>query len=71
VTPLYQVVIDDIKAQIARGLLKPGDKIGSTQELCAKYEVSRTVIAHALTILKAEGVVEGAQGRGVFITQQS
>lgn len=66
-TPLYQVLIADIKAQIARGLLKSGDKLPSTRELCEQYEVSRTVVSHALVVLKAEGVVEGAQGRGVFV----
>jgi len=65
------VVIHDIERQIAAGLLKPGDRIGSTRELCAHYEVSKTVIAQALTILKAQGVLEGAQGRGVFIVDNS
>lgn len=65
--PLYQKVIEDIKAQIAHGLLKSGDKLMSGRELCAHYEVSKTVVDHAITILKAEGVVEGAQGRGIFV----
>ena len=64
---MYQVVIDDIKAQIARGLVKSGDRLPTIQQLCDQYEVSRTVVTHALVVLKAEGVIAGAQGRGVFI----
>ncbi|MFC4104502.1 GntR family transcriptional regulator [Micromonospora zhanjiangensis] len=35
--------------------------------MCAKYDVSTQVIRSAMLILRAEGLVEGHQGRGVYV----
>jgi len=64
-----QHLIDDITAQIASGRLKPGDRLPSTAELRAQYEVSITVVRNAVQWLKAKGLVEGLSGVGVFVTE--
>ncbi|NES31474.1 GntR family transcriptional regulator [Micromonospora terminaliae] len=56
--------------QIRTGELKPGDKLPSISELCAQYGVSTQVIRSAMLILRAEGLVEGHQGRGVYVRDQ-
>jgi GntR family transcriptional regulator len=60
---LKRIIIDDIAA---RGL-RPGDRFMGDHELCATYNVSRTVVRQALSELEAEGVVERIKGRGTFI----
>jgi hypothetical protein len=35
--------------------------------LCEHYEVSNTVIRAAMLLLKAEGLIDGRQGKGVYI----
>ena len=65
-----QQVIDDVTAQIASGQLKPGDRLPSTAELRAHYDVSITVVRNAMQWLKAKGLVEGLSGVGVFVVEQ-
>ncbi|MGI5179494.1 winged helix-turn-helix domain-containing protein [Dactylosporangium sp. CA-152071] len=55
--------------QIAAGILKPGDKLPSTQRLREIYDVSATVIQFAMVELKAQGLVLGQPGRGVFVVE--
>ncbi|MBO4209847.1 winged helix-turn-helix domain-containing protein [Micromonospora echinofusca] len=69
-TPFYERIVNDIRTQIKSGELKPGDKLPSISELCAQYEVSTQVIRSAMLILRAEGLVEGHQGRGVYVRPQ-
>ncbi|WP_433117085.1 winged helix-turn-helix domain-containing protein [Micromonospora sp. CA-246542] len=67
--PLYQQIADDISRQIESGVLKPGDKLPSTRQLCDLYEVSETVIRFVMIQLKARGLVYGQPGRGVYVTK--
>lgn len=71
VLPTYVQIADDIRAQIRAGLLKPGDKLPSFGELCEKYEASNTVVRSAMLLLKGEGLIEGRQGKGVFVREQA
>ena len=66
-TPLYQQIAADIRAQIEAQVLKPGDKLPSTRQLREHYDVSETVIRFVMIQLKAEGLVYGMQGRGVYV----
>lgn len=66
-TPAYQRIIDDIRAQIASGELKPGDRLPTKSELAASYEVSTQPVEMALRLLQAEGLLLGRQGKAVFV----
>ncbi|MEO3742542.1 winged helix-turn-helix domain-containing protein [Plantactinospora sp. B5E13] len=66
-TPFYQRIANDIRERIRSGELKPGDKLPSTSELCAQHNVSTQVIRSVMLTLRAEGLVEGHQGRGVYV----
>lgn len=68
ITPSYRRIIDDIKGQIAAGELRPGDQIPSMREIQERYGVGNTAVRNALLILKSEGVLEGHQGKGVYVT---
>jgi GntR family transcriptional regulator len=63
----YLQVVRDIREQISSGQLKPGDKLPSFAVLCKQYDVSNTVIRAAMLLLKAEGLIDGRQGKGVYI----
>ncbi|KXK61525.1 GntR family transcriptional regulator [Micromonospora rosaria] len=67
----YLQVARDIREQIASGQLKPGDKLPSFSALCQQYEVSNTVVRAAMLLLKAEGLIDGRQGKGVYVAQHS
>ncbi|WP_089156633.1 GntR family transcriptional regulator [Micromonospora sp. NBS 11-29] len=66
-TPKYEQVATAIRNQIEAGSLKPGDQIPTTQGLIDTYGVSYGSVRTALLILKAEGLIEGRQGEGVFV----
>jgi GntR family transcriptional regulator len=70
VQPLYQRVAGDIRTKIEMGLLKPGDRLPSTRQLIEQYEVSETVIRFAMVQLKAEGLVVGQPGKGVYVAER-
>jgi GntR family transcriptional regulator len=71
VTPFYERIATEIRDRIKSGDLKPGDKLPSISELCAHYGVSTQVIRSAMLTLRAEGLVEGHQGRGVFVRDRT
>lgn len=65
--PKWVKLADHIRAQIASGELAPGDKLPSTSQLRADHGVSAGVVNHVMIVLKAEGLVEGVHGLGVFV----
>ncbi len=71
ITPLYQRIAADIRAQIESGELRPGDRLPSATELQAKYGSGSTAVRNAMLVLRAEGLVEGHQGRGVYVARRS
>jgi GntR family transcriptional regulator len=62
---------DHIRQQIGSGELAPGDKLPSTKQLCVQHDVSEIVVRNAIFALKAEGLVEGVHGVGVFVAEQN
>lgn len=53
--------------ELESGTLKPGEMLPPEMELATKFGVSRAVIREALSQLKAEGLLESQQGRGVMV----
>ncbi|WDZ86862.1 winged helix-turn-helix domain-containing protein [Micromonospora cathayae] len=70
-TPKYERVASAIRDQIRDGRLKPGDQIPTTQGLIETYGVSYGSVRTALLILKAEGLLEGRQGEGVYVRKHN
>ncbi len=64
---IYEVIADQIKAQITGGQLKPGEKLPSTKELSELFQVGRSTVREALSALKAMGLVEVHQGEGSYV----
>ena len=62
-------VAKSLAERIARGELKPGDKLPSEHEMVASYGVSRTVVREAVSSLKSSGLVMSRQGVGVFVLE--
>lgn len=65
-----QRIIDDIRARIESGDLKPGDQLPSYAELSATYGCSLNPVTRALDTLEALGYVEGHQGKGTFVAER-
>ncbi len=66
--PLYRQIQEDIKAQIASGLLRAGDRISSESEIMSHYFVSSITVKNALGGLVDEGVIYRLKGKGSFVS---
>ncbi|HVW40394.1 MAG TPA: FCD domain-containing protein [Amycolatopsis sp.] len=58
-----EVVADSIRAQIARGELRAGDRFPPEDELMGVFGIARTTLREALRILESEGLVTVVRGR--------
>lgn len=65
--PSYQLVADDIRTRIRSGEYEIGQPIPSTAKLMEMHRVSSTVVRHAVEQLRADGVLVGHAGKGVYV----
>ncbi len=64
---LPQKVVSLLYGDIDSGVLAPGNRLPTEQQLAARLGVSRNVIREAIAQLRADGIVEARQGIGVFV----
>lgn len=55
---IFQDLVDQVKAAILDGKLKPGDKLPSQRELGEMFQTSRATLREALRVLEHEGLIE-------------
>lgn len=65
--PIYLQIMDEIKRQIATGVLKPGDKLPSQRELAAQLKVNANTVQRAYREMEMLGLVETLRGQGTFV----
>jgi len=58
-----------LTGQISDGILQPGDKLPTEQELATNYGVARTVVREAVSQLKSDGMIQSKQGVGAFVSE--
>lgn len=66
---IYQEIIDQIKAMINNGTLRPGDRLMSERELAEKMQVGRSAVREAFRVMEAMGVIKIKPGEGTFISE--
>jgi DNA-binding GntR family transcriptional regulator len=66
--PAYQQVARDLRERIASAEFPVGTAIPSTAKLSEMYGVSVTVVRAAVAELRADGLVNGHPGKGVFVS---
>ena len=64
---ISEEIVEQIKKLIAKGELKPGDKVPSERELAVMLGVSRPSVREAIMVLETMGFVESRQGGGTFV----
>ena len=70
-TRIYEEIVRQVKAMIAEGRLKSGDRLPPERDLAEKFVVSRTSVREALRALESLGLVEIRAGEGTFIREVS
>jgi DNA-binding FadR family transcriptional regulator len=71
--PAYQVLAEELRAQITSGQLRPGDRLPTEPQLCARSGVSRSTVREALRLLASQHLIITARGvtGGSYVTQPS
>ncbi len=64
---IYEEVSEILHEKIRAGVLKPGDRLDSVEQLAEQLQVSRSAVREALSALKAMGLIEIKQGSGTFV----
>lgn len=64
---LARQIYRQVRAAIASGRLKRGDRLPPTRELAQRLDVSRNTVALAFEWLAAEGLISGHTGAGTFV----
>lgn len=68
--PEYLRIAGDLRTAIANGQYGPGDRLPTLPELCQTYEVSETTARNAISVLRAEGLVETRARAGTRVRQR-
>lgn len=66
-TDYVDTVYTSLRDAISDGTLVPGERI-TQEDLAAKLNVSRSPVLQALRLLKKDGLLEEAPGRGLLVT---
>ena len=67
--PIYIQIVNQVQAQIASGILKPGDQLQTVRALAEELRVNFNTVARAYRILDEAQIISTQQGRGTYITE--
>jgi GntR family transcriptional regulator len=67
--PIYRQIMDQIKYQIAAGMLKAGDKIPSVRQLAGQLAVNQNTILKVYNELCREHILQVDRGNGTIVAQ--
>src|SRR5688500_17518252 len=67
--PIYTQIVNQVQAQVAGGILKPGDQLPTVRALAEELRVNFNTVARAYRILDEARIISTQQGRGTYITE--
>ncbi|MBW7992515.1 MAG: GntR family transcriptional regulator, partial [Planctomycetes bacterium] len=62
--PIYRQIIDQIKYQVATGVLKEGDKVPSVRELAGRLAINQNTVLKVYNELCRQNVLKIERGDG-------
>jgi GntR family transcriptional regulator len=65
--PAYRQIMDQIRLQIASGVLKPDDEMPSTRALSVTLSLNPMTISKAYGLLEHDGVLERRRGQTLVV----
>ena len=67
--PIYIQIVNQVQAQVAGGILKPGDQLPTVRAVAEELRVNFNTVARAYRILDEARIISTQQGRGTYITE--
>ena len=67
--PIYVQIIEKIKNDILNGILVPGEKLPSIQDMAVTMEVNQNTISRAYKDCESLGIIETKRGIGSFVIE--
>ncbi len=67
--PIYTQIVNQVQAQVAGSVLKPGDQLPTVRALAEELRVNFNTVARAYRILDEARIISTQQGRGTYITE--
>ncbi|WP_282940970.1 GntR family transcriptional regulator [Paenibacillus sp. RC67] len=67
--PLYEQFVEQLRADIARGVLAPGARLPSVRELAAAIRVNPTTVMKTYQELERNELIVTYRGQGTFVTK--
>ena len=68
--PIYIQIVDDLRQQIALGVLPPGEKLPSVRDLAAQLSINPNTIQRAYRQREMEGWICTVAGKGCFACEK-
>jgi GntR family transcriptional regulator len=67
--PAYRQIMDQVKLQIATGMLPPGTEMASTRALSADLSLNPMTISKAYGLLEHDGALERRRGQTLIVRE--
>lgn len=67
--PIYIQIVDLIKKDISKEILKPGDKLPSVRDMATRFKVNPNTIQRAYLELEKEAITYTQRGMGTYISE--
>ncbi|HSB02280.1 MAG TPA: GntR family transcriptional regulator [Anaerolineales bacterium] len=67
--PIYTQIVNQVQAQVAGGVIRPGDQLPTVRALAEELRVNFNTVARAYRILDEARIISTQQGRGTYITE--
>lgn len=65
--PIYEQIVDQVKENIIKEIMMPGDQLPSIRQLSSMVLANPNTVSKAYQELERMGVIETVRGRGTFI----
>ncbi len=68
--PIYEQITEQVKLNVMKQYLKPGDAIPSVRKLALELEITPGTVAKAYQELERQQIIETIRGKGTFIANE-
>ncbi len=65
--PIYEQIVEQMKYNVMKGYLKPGDAIPSVRKLALELKITPGTVAKAYQELEHQQIIMTIRGKGTFI----